>query len=389
MILIVLIGEAVLLLPGVYLLLLTVASFFHRRDAGTERDACTRFAILVPAHNEELLLPSLLGSLERVDYPAGLFDIYVAADNCSDVTAAIARRHGAIVYERDVPALRGKPYALRWLLERVRGLDEEYDAYVFLDADTVVSSNILRVIDGRFQSGSNVVQVHYAVSNPTESSAAALRFIGFQLMNYVRPLGKKALGLSCGLFGTGMGFKRDILNSHGWDAFTLTEDAEYALKLMARGVRVDFAPEAKVLSPMPASLSDARTQNLRWERGRLIMAWRYGLRFVLTGILEQNPSKLSAGMDQLIPPLSVPCLAAGLLLVVSFISGKPGLIGLGLAVNVCLAGHVLLGMRSARVPMRLYLVFIFAPWLLVWKTLIYLQSLVPGEIHWIRTERPR
>ena len=92
---------------------------------------------------------------------------------------------------------------------------------------------------------------------------------------------------------------------------------------------------------------------------------------------------------KLIPPLSVPCLAAGLLLVVSLISGKPALIGLGLAVNVSLAGHVLLGMRSARVPMRVYLAFGFAPWLLVWKTLIYLQSLLPGEIRWTRTERPR
>ncbi|MEE9231525.1 MAG: glycosyltransferase family 2 protein, partial [Acidobacteriota bacterium] len=287
------------------------------------------------------------------------------------------------------PALRGKPYALRLLVEQVRELDEEYDAYVFLDADTVVSSNILGVLDGRFQSGSEVVQVHYTVSNPTQSSASALRFIAFQLMNYVRPLGKKVLGLSCGLFGTGMGFKRDILDSHGWDAFTLAEDAEYALKLMERGVRIEFAPEATVLSRMPVSFGDARVQNLRWERGRIIMAWRYGLRFLLTGILERNPSKLAAGMDQLVPPLSVPCLAAGLLLVVSFISGKPWLIGLGLAVNVSLLGHVLLGMRSAKVPMRLYLAFGFAPWLLMWKSLIYLQSLMPGEIHWTRTERRR
>ena len=377
------------MLTGLYLLLLTLASFLYRRDTDTGRDARTRFAILVPAHNEELLLPSLMESLESVDYSRGLFDTYVAADNCSDATAAIARRHGAIVYERDVPALRGKPYALRWLLERVRGLDEEYDAYIFIDADTVVSPNILRVLDDRFQSGSDVVQVHYAVSNPTQSSASALRFIAFQLMNYVRPLGKKVLGLSCGLFGTGMGFKRDILDRHGWDAVTLAEDVEYALKLMDRGVRVEFAPEATVLSRMPASFGDARAQNLRWERGRLIMAWRYGLRFFVTGILERSPSKLSAGMDQLIPPLSVPCLAAGLLLVVSLISGKPALIGLGLAVNVSLAGHVLLGMRSARVPMRVYLAFGFAPWLLVWKTLIYLQSLLPGEIRWTRTERPR
>ena len=381
-----LIATIALLLAGLYLLLLTLAGLFNRPAGETVLAPHTRFAVLVPAHNEELLLPDMLGSLGNVDYPRGLFDVYVVADNCSDSTAEIARSRGATAFERDDPVLRGKPYALRWLLEQIPK-PAGYDAYVFLDADTVVSPNLLAVLDDRFRSGSSVVQVHYAVSNPTRSSASALRFIAFELMNYVRPLGKQVLGLSCGLFGTGMGFKRAVLDTYGWDAFTLAEDVEYSLNLVERGVRVDFAPEATVWSQMPASLRDAKGQNLRWERGRLLIAWKYGLPFVLAGIFERNLEKLAAGLDQLIPPLSVTSMMAAVLLIVSLITGRTWLISLSLAANVALLAHVFVGLLCAKAPLRVYRAFAFAPWFMVWKALVYLQALKPGEMGWARTER--
>lgn len=383
-----LIATIALLIAGSYLLLLTVAGLFNRPAGETVLAPNTRFAVLVPAHNEELLLPDMLESLGNMDYPRGLFDVYVVADNCSDSTAAIARSHGTTVFERDDPVLKGKPYALRWLLEQIPD-SAGYDAYVFIDADTVVSPNLLAVVDDRLRSGSSVVQVHYAVSNPSRSSVAALRFIAFELMNYVRPLGKQALGLSCGLFGTGMGFKRAVLDTYGWDAFTLAEDAEYSLSLVERGVRVDFAPEATVRSQMPASLRDAKGQNLRWERGRLLMAWKHGFPFVLAGILERNPGKLAAGLDQLIPPLSVTFMIAAFVLIVSAFTGRTWLVGLSLAANVALLAHLFVGLICAKAPLRVYRAFAFAPWFMVWKALVYLQALKPGEMGWARTERRR
>src|SRR5579862_2332944 len=47
----------------------------------------TRFLILVPAHDEELVLPSTLAALSQVDYPGKLKRVVVIADNCSDRTA--------------------------------------------------------------------------------------------------------------------------------------------------------------------------------------------------------------------------------------------------------------------------------------------------------------
>lgn len=371
---------------GAYLLFLTIVSLFYRSPGLDDTAPSTRFAVLVPAHNEENVIPALFKSLGRMDYPNDLFDVFVVADNCVDSTAEVARSHGAKVFEREDNILWGKPHALRWLLGKIPD-EQPYDAYAFVDADVEVSPNFLDVIDRELRNDNCVVQVHYAVSNPTGASASAIRFIAFQLINYVRPLGKRVLGLSSGLYGTGMAFKRETLEAHGWDSFTLAEDVEYTLKLNEQGIRVAFAPEAKVVSAMPENLKDSASQNLRWEKGRLLMAWRFGFRFLVRGVYQRNPMLLAAGMDQLIPPLSITFAATLLLLLLSLATFDATLIGLAAAANIALFGHILIGMISSKVPLRTYKALAFAPWFIVWKMLIYLQALKPGEVRWTRTQR--
>src|SRR5579864_2974975 len=43
----------------------------------------TRFAILIPAHDEELLIGRLLLNLRELEYPADQYVVHVVADNCS------------------------------------------------------------------------------------------------------------------------------------------------------------------------------------------------------------------------------------------------------------------------------------------------------------------
>src|SRR5918912_609980 len=100
-----------------YLDMLSVAAMLWRR-APNPSSPRHRFAILVPAHNEEQLLPRLLRSINALDFPRALYDTHVVADNCSDRTAAVAAAAGAIAHERHDAHLRGKGYALRWLVHR-------------------------------------------------------------------------------------------------------------------------------------------------------------------------------------------------------------------------------------------------------------------------------
>src|SRR3954452_3504310 len=246
---------AALLAAVGYLLVLLGGAALARRRGGAQPLATTgdpgaRFAVLVPAHDEEASIASTLESLFAQDYPSELYDVVVIADNCSDATAAVAREHGALVLERSDATQRGKGFALAWALERLPGEADRAEAIAFVDADCRVTPNFLTALGARLRAGAQAVQSANVVANPEESTASALRYAAFALVNWVKPLGRTTLGLSTSLHGTGMAMTRDVLRRHPWNAFGLAEDHEYAYRLIAAGERIDFAPEAAVTSDM-------------------------------------------------------------------------------------------------------------------------------------------
>ncbi|HEU5318507.1 MAG TPA: glycosyltransferase family 2 protein, partial [Chloroflexota bacterium] len=307
-------------LAALYLVFLAVAAVACRRRVPPAGPGMRRFALLVPAHDEALTIERLLGSLAGLDYTRERWVAHVVADNCADETAEVVRRFAAShpgvdlrVHERFDEGLKAKGYALAWLLERLRAGEERYDAYVVLDADSVVSANFLAAMDARLEQGSRVVQAYYTVLNAGESALAALRYAALAAIHYARPLGRAALGLSCGLKGNGMCFAAEVLEGRGWTAHGLAEDVELHLALVAEGLRVDFAPEATVLADMPVSFRQAAAQNRRWERGRVDVLRGVVPRLLLRGVVGRSPVRLDAALEQLIPPISVPVALGGLL----------------------------------------------------------------------------
>src|SRR4051812_19711802 len=100
--------ELLLVVPAVVLGIPGLAAALHlgvvaigslgyreRRQRHGER---LRFLVLIPAHNEERVIGRGLESI-RADARAGDV-ILVVADRCTDKTAAIARRFGALVLVR-------------------------------------------------------------------------------------------------------------------------------------------------------------------------------------------------------------------------------------------------------------------------------------------------
>lgn len=380
-------AAGLLLLTG-YVLMLTVAGLVARRAGPPAGPATRRFALLIPAHDEAILIGRLLESLRQMDYPASGFDVHVVADNCEDDTASIARSLGARVYERCDRSLQGKGFALSWLLGRIGESGSAYDAIVILDADSVVAPNFLRSMDARLEAGSRVIQAYYSVHNAGESPIASLRYAALAALHYLRPLGRSALGLSCGLKGNGMCFSAPILERFSWRWFTLAEDVEFHLALVREGVRVDFAPETAVLAEMPVSLAQAASQNARWERGRLQLLRQRIPGLVADGVRQRSPLRLDAAAEQLIPPLSVPFALGGLCLVAG--------LGLGAGLPTILAAlslggqaiYFLAGLALVRAPLSAYLALGYAPFYIAWKVGVYGRALQgTRSAPWVRTAR--
>lgn len=379
---------AALSLLSAYLVGLTLLALVADRQGPPDGPRRRRFAVLVPAHDEEALIARLLASLERQDYARERFDVHVVADNCHDQTASRARAGGAIVHERFDEALRGKGFALRWLLERLASQGQAYDAYVVLDADSVVAEGFLRRMDARLEAGSKAIQAYYSVLNAGDSPVAALRYAALAAVHYARPLGRSVFGGSAGLKGNGMCFAAPILARFSWDWFTLAEDVEFHLALVKAGLRVDFAPEASVWADMPVTLAQAESQNARWERGRLQLLRTHVPGLLREGLRRRSLLQLDAAAEQCVPPLSVPVALGGLCVVAGLATGQRGLAALA---GVSLAGqvaHLLGSLALVRAPRRAYVALAYAPLYVAWKVALYARALLPTpSTGWVRTAR--
>src|SRR5579884_2599725 len=153
--------------PILYLCILSVSAILtaKKRRAATTRVSSAlaspqfHFAILIPAHNEEVMLGNLLENLFALDYPKEFYSVYVIADNCTDRTAELARTTGWVqVYERFDESKRGKGYALNWFLQKLEENQLVYDAYVILDADSVVERTFLHAMARELAQGAQAMQ---------------------------------------------------------------------------------------------------------------------------------------------------------------------------------------------------------------------------------------
>jgi cellulose synthase/poly-beta-1,6-N-acetylglucosamine synthase-like glycosyltransferase len=381
-------GEVGLSLIIDYLLLLTAAALFAKRQTPPRKgEPSHRFLLMVPAHNEERLLPQLLESLDQLDYPRALYAVHVVADNCNDRTVELGRAGGAVVHERFNTELRGKGYALEWLLKQIWERGDAHDAVVILDADSVVSPNFLRVMDARMARGERVIQAYYAVREPESAQSAGIRAVALTVLHYLRPQGRMVLGGSTGLKGNGMVFAADILHKHRWTA-SLTEDIEYHMELIRAGERAMFAPDAVVWAEMPDSLKASQTQNERWERGRMEMIRTYVPGLIGEGLRQRNFLLLDAAIEQLIPPFSVVAGLSVITLLAALLLRSPRAIALSVAIIIGQMIYIFAGLALARAPRTVYQALLFAPAFVAWKIWLYMRMLLgikPGG--WVRTAR--
>lgn len=248
-----------------------------------------RYAVLISARNEEAVIGHLLESIRRQDYPADLITTFVVADNCTDATARVARKHGAAVYERFNSLEVGKGYALDFLLQRIRrDYGEVFDGFFVFDADNLLEPDYVTQMNRSFSDGCEIITSYRNSKNYGDnwiSAGYALWFLReAEFLNHARML----LGTSCGVSGTGFLFSRRVLEKHGgWHFYLLTEDIEFTVANVLAGERVCYCKDAVIYDEQPVTFRQSCRQRMRWARGYLQVFQAYGGR-LLRGIGRRN-----------------------------------------------------------------------------------------------------
>ncbi len=231
----------------------------HTRQSG----ALPPVTVLVPAHNEEVVIPHSVPAMLAMDYPD--FEIIVIDDGSTDDTV------GALARLRSDPRLRvvhkvvneGKAMALNDALPLARG-----EIILILDADAEPQPDLLRQMVPHFASA----RVAAVTGNPrvrnTETFLARLQSIEFSSIVSLLRRSQRIWGRIVTVSGVVAAFRRSaVFDVAGFSPEMPTEDIELTWKLQRRFYDVRYEPRAVCWMTVPASYRGLWKQRLRWARG--------------------------------------------------------------------------------------------------------------------------
>jgi cellulose synthase/poly-beta-1,6-N-acetylglucosamine synthase-like glycosyltransferase len=364
------------------LVVLTLASLLPKRtSAHSAVSAPLHLAVIIPAHNEELLIASCVKSL-RASAAGVDTRIITVAHNCSDRTAARAAEAGAEVVIYDNPLAKGKGSALS--VGFAYASSQGVDATLVVDADSTVSSNLIGVVRGAIAHGAEAVQCRYEMDSSAERPATRLTSLAFRGFNVVRPAGRDRLGLSAGIVGSGFAIRQALLAQNSYNSLSVVEDLEFHIRLVLSGKRVQFLRDTKVSSVMPSSKQGEVTQRSRWEGGRANAALTW-----FVPLLKQLPQGRLRVLEPLLDLTSLPIGYAVFLLLIGGCFPLVWLRVYVLFAVTAIGGHVLAAAWSGSDFAGDMRILARVPGYILWK-LCMLPSLLRSsrpEAAWVRTER--
>ncbi len=378
-----------LLVPIAVLFLECSAALLPGRSKSWESgESRPRVAVLVPAHNESFgigaTLETILPQLTNQDR------LIVIADNCSDETAAIARKFGATVIERVDTDRRGKGYALDYGLRFIEV--DPPEVVVLVDADCIVHEGAIDKIIRQAHGTARPVQSIYLMERPAnpgpKDSVSALAFL---VKNLVRPSGLERLGLPCLLTGTGMAFPWSVIQKATLASGNIVEDMQLGLDLAIAGAPPVFGSDARVTGRLPQQREAAKSQRTRWEHGHLQTLLTQVPQLFKASLGQRRFDLLAIALDMCVPPLS--------LLVMMWVAAMGGASIAG-ALGASWSPAILLAIEGLLILISIVgawakfgrddlpvMTLLAVPFYLLWKIPLYLAFLVRPQKEWTRTER--
>lgn len=306
-------------------------SFFGFGKAKKLRDKIPqkRFLLLVPAHNEEKVIGSLVENLLNLDYPRDLYDVIVIADNCTDDTAKISRELGAddVIEHTSLPGeLKGKPYGIKYAFDVLGDdLQTKYDGVAFFDADNLVTINYLQEMNKHLLNGDQLIQCYLDSKNPNDNWITLSYATSYYYMNRSWQLAKSRLGLGNAIGGTGFCVDTQLIKEVGWTARSLTEDLEFTMQCLLRGIPAKWSHHSRVYDEKPESFIASCVQRLRWARGHWDVCFKYTHKLFFRAITKLDIKAFDGVMYLLNPGKIVLAAFTSAMLVLSFFFKQKGL----------------------------------------------------------------
>ncbi|MCR4301156.1 MAG: poly-beta-1,6-N-acetyl-D-glucosamine synthase [Sulfuricaulis sp.] len=254
------------------------AVIFYIRRERKERevpklDVYPRVAILVPCHNEEVVIRDALIQLSYNRYPN--FEIIAINDGSTDRTGAILEELTGKIERLRVVTLSknmGKAMALK-----AGAVVSTSEFLMCIDADALLDKDAIFWMMQHFLDGPRVGAV---TGNPRVVNRASL-LARIQIGEFSAIVGmikrtQRKLGRIFTVSGVNTCFRRAALHSVGyWSPDTVTEDIDISWKLQLKHWDIRYEPHALTWILVPESLRPLWRQRVRWAQGGVEAALKY------------------------------------------------------------------------------------------------------------------
>lgn len=217
--------------------------------------------LIIPAYNEEAVISQKIENSLSLDYPPERLQILVAADGSTDRTTEIVRAYAAHGIELSFNSVRqGKMAAINKAISMVRG-----EIVIFSDANNIFTPKVVRDLVTPFSdpevgcvSGAKTIMRGDGMLGDSEG-------LYWRYEAYIKKQ-ETRLGCCTSVAGEILAIRRTLIEPYPDNI--INDDFYMAMRVIMRGYRVIYAPEARSLERISLSQKDEMTRRARIIAGR-------------------------------------------------------------------------------------------------------------------------
>lgn len=254
----------------------------YRKAAANWRDGIYNYptvSVLIPAHNEEVVIEATLQAMVNLTYPKDKLEIILINDKSSDRTGEIAEGFTVqypfvkVVQTDPLFAGKGKSAALNEGLKYSKA-----EIIVIYDADnTPEKAAVDYLVQGLLNDPeAGAVVGKFRVLNANKNILT--RFINIETITFqwLAQGGRWFWFKLATIPGTNFAIRRSLLEElGGWDEKALSEDTELSFRVYNKGYHIRFFPAAITWEQEPETWRVWWKQRTRWARGNQYVIGKY------------------------------------------------------------------------------------------------------------------
>lgn len=260
--------------------ILSIGGFIYymkveKQGRGAPLEEYPTVSIMVPAHNEALVIVRTVRALLNMEYPKDRYEIIVINDNSSDDTAEKLEELQREFPDRKLIVIstgpevggKGKSNALNIGFSVSTG-----EVIAIYDADNTPESDALAILVENLMEDDKIGAVIGKFRTRNRNASLLSRFVNIETLAYqcMNQAGRYFFFKLCTIPGTNYVIRRKLIEEiGGWDTKALSEDTEISFRLYRMGYYIKQMPLAVTWEQEPHLLSVWFRQRTRWAKGNI------------------------------------------------------------------------------------------------------------------------